>query len=130
LARFLRKGEISLSKKGYTLIEIIITVTILTLITVPICTLLTQSVYSNIKSKEMIAALGLAQGKIEELKALSFDEIRTRLGEQYEDAVESNNYYFRRSVKIQIEEANLLRITVRIQGDNGVVNIVTYRGKY
>lgn len=119
-----------MSKKGYTLIEIIITVTILTLITVPICTLLTQSVYSNIKSKEMIAALGLAQGKIEELKALSFDEIRTRLGEQYEDAVESNNYYFRRSVKIQIEEANLLRITVRIQGDNGVVNIVTYRGKY
>ncbi len=130
MGKFLRRGEMLLSGKGYTLIEIIIAITILSLIVVPVSTLLSQSVYSNIKSKEIMTATALAQDKIEELKALSFYEVRAKLGEQNEDCIEFNNYYFYRSVKIQMEDTNLLKIIVKVQGDNGVVNIATYRGKY
>jgi type II secretory pathway pseudopilin PulG len=121
--------EISLFDKGFILIEIIIAVTILALITVPVGTLLSQSVYSNIKSREMMVALALAQEKIEEMKSLSFSEIKANVGEQHE-AVKSHDYNFQRSVKIQIEYTNLLKITVNVQGDNGVVNIATFRGQY
>lgn len=116
-------------EKGYTLIEIIMAVTILAVIVVPVSNLLSQSVYSSIKSKEMTAATALAQDKIEELKALSFSELRAEPSQQNEDNIKSNDFYFNRSVRMQ-EDINLLKITVKVQGDNGVVKIVTYRGKY
>jgi len=119
-----------LSNKGYTLIEIIMAVTILALITVSISTLLSQSVYSNTKSKEITIATALAQDKIEELKALSFGEVRVKIGEQNEECIDSNAIYFHRSVRIQTENINLLKITVEVQGDNGVVEIATYKGKF
>lgn len=119
-----------MSEKGSTLIEIIIAVTILALITVPICALLSESVYSNLKVKEMMAATALAQDTIEELKADSFNEIMAKLGERREERIEFNNHYFQRSIKVQIKKENLLKITVKVKGENGEINIATYRGKY
>ncbi|NLZ52782.1 MAG: type II secretion system protein [Thermoanaerobacteraceae bacterium] len=119
-----------MNKRGYTLIEIIMAVTILALIVVPVSTLLSQSVFSNIKSKEMTIATALAQEKIEELKALSFDQVRARHGIQMEEDLKSDDFYFDRSVQIQLKNANLIKITVKVKGDNGVVHFATYRGKY
>ncbi|MDD4569450.1 MAG: type II secretion system protein [Tepidanaerobacteraceae bacterium] len=116
--------------EGYTLIEIIVAVTILTIIVAPVGTLLSQSMYSNIKSKEIIVATALAQDKIEELKALPFYEVLDKYGQQHDYTIESNSFSFLRSVQAQKESANLLKITVKVKGDNGVINIVTYRGKY
>lgn len=118
-----------MSEKGSTLIEIIIAVTILALITVPICALLSESVYSNLNVKEMMTATALAQDTIEELKGDSFNKIMAKLGEQ-EDRIEFNNHHFQRSVKVQIKKENLLKITVKVKGKNGEINLATYRGKY
>jgi len=119
-----------MSNKGYTLIETIMAVTILALIVVPVSTLLSQSIYSNIKSKEMMIATALAQEKIEELKALSFDQVRSRVGIQIDEDLQLDDFHFDISVRIQLENANLIKITVKVQGDNGVVHIATYRGNY
>jgi len=116
--------------KGFTLIEIIISVTVLALIAVPVSTLLSQSLFSNIKSKEILIATTLAQEKIEELKALSFDQVLLKLGTHIEENIKFDDLYFDRSVQIQLEEPNLIKIIVKVHGNNGVVHIATYRGNY
>jgi len=119
-----------MNKKGYTLIEIIMAVTILALVLVPVSTLLSQSIFSNIKSNEMMVATALAQEKIEELKSLSFDQVRSKVGIQINEDIQLDNFYFDISVRIQLENAKLLKIIVKVQGDSGVVHIATYRGNY
>ena len=126
----MRKIGKLMDKKGYTLIEVIIAVTVLAIVVVPITSLLTQSTYSNIKSKELMLATALAQEKIEELKVLSFQQIQESLGAWTEEEVESTDFAFIRRVEIEQENANLLKIIVKVHGDSEVVRIATYRGRY
>jgi len=119
-----------MNEVGYTLIEIIAAVTILAIVVVPVCTLLSQSVYSNIRSKELLIATALAQEKIEELKVLSFNQVWNNIGEYVEEDLKSNGFNFVRRVEIQQENANLIKIFVEVHGINGVVRLATYRGNY
>lgn len=120
-----------MDKKGFALIEIIMAVTILALIVVPVCTLLSQNLYSNLKSREIMIATALAQEKIEELKAISFEQVCLKLGTEIEKNLRFNDMYFDRSVQVQLENENLIKITVEVQGKNGgLVHIATYRGNY
>ncbi len=119
-----------MSHKGYFLIEIIMAVTVLAIITVSVCSLLTQSVYSNKKSEEIVIATALAQEKIEELKAMPFGIVKTKINQLNEECLEPNIGCFYRNTKIQVEDTNLLKIVVKVKGDNGVVEIATYKGKF
>jgi prepilin-type N-terminal cleavage/methylation domain-containing protein len=118
-----------LSNKGFTLIEIIVSVSILALIFVPIGSLLLQSISSNKESEEMIAAIALAQEEIEQLKTLSFTDLLNKAGKEIK-TIRSNEFVFLRKLKIDIEDTTLLKITVSVHGSDGVINIVTYRGYY
>lgn len=118
------------SEKGSTLIEIIVAVTLLSLVTIPFCGLFSQSVKSNRRTEGMMLATALAQDTIEELKLLSFNELLEKLTYQQKDIVKLDNYSFARSIKCQLKNKNLLMITVTIKEDNQEVEVATYRGKY
>ena len=106
------------------------TITVLAIIIIPLSTLFSQSIQSNIRSNEKTIATALAQEKIEELKALSFDELWSKREQHSKEVLEFDKLFFQRTTQILMENAYLLKITVNVQGNNEVVNIVTYRGKY
>jgi len=126
LTKYLQESN----EKGSTLIEIIVAVTLLSLITIPFCGLFSQSVKSNRRTEEMMLATALAQDTIEELKSFSFEELLKKLTYQQKDIVKLDNYSFARSIKYLVKNENLLMITVTIKGDNQEVEVATYRGKY
>lgn len=106
------------------------TLTVLAIIIIPLSTLFSQSIHSNVRSNEKTIATALAQEKIEELKSHSFDELCAKSEQKNEENLECNKLFFQRTTQILMENKYLLKITVQVQGNNEVVNIVTYRGKY
>lgn len=127
----LLKGDIKLlDKRGFTLIEVLVTVLILSLIVIPIGNLFFQSAYSNKKSKENLLATIIAQDKMEELKAISINELRQRSNKTREEDLTSNNLLFKLRTLVEQEELNLWKITVEVLWEGGEVTLVTYRGVY
>ena len=64
----------SQSNKGFTLVEVLIAITILAIIVVPLLRAFVVSANTNAKARRVMRATTLAQNVIEELKAYSLDE--------------------------------------------------------
>ncbi|MGB4569709.1 MAG: type II secretion system protein, partial [Tepidanaerobacteraceae bacterium] len=64
------------------------------------------------------------------LKALSFHQVRARIGVYVEEDLKSNDFVFIRRLEVEQESENLIKISVEVQGDSGVVHFATYRGNY
>jgi prepilin-type N-terminal cleavage/methylation domain-containing protein len=118
-----------LSEKGYTLIEIIVSTTILALLGIVSAGIITQTMQSNIHGSEITMAVSIAQEKVEELKALKYDDLyNQRL--VTEEVIEINNKILKRRVNIISENGGLIKIIVTVHLKGREIEIVTYKGKF
>lgn len=114
--------------KGFILIEITITIVILSIIVLPIGALFSKSSLTNKKGKEIIIGTTLAQEKIEEIKAGSFHELGNI--KESQEQIMSNGLLFQRRSKVSSEDSNLYIVSVEVFWDGGEVKLVTYRGNH
>ena len=70
-------GKISEDNRGFSLLELIVTVVILALVTAPFLSSFVTASDTNVKAKRIQEANELGQYVIEECKAMSFDKIST-----------------------------------------------------
>lgn len=84
---------LTISDKGLTLVEVIITIAIIGIISVPIFGLQISNIKTNTESKQQFIATNLAEGKIEELKHTQEIELGKRVFLIYEDENEKKNEF-------------------------------------
>jgi len=81
-------------KDGFTLIEVIISMALVTVVFVSLAQLFTLSVMQNLRSNEMSNAIFLAQQQIDYLRSLTFDELtrfpNTQIGESNDELIDIN----------------------------------------
>ncbi len=70
---------------GFSLVELLIAVTILAIIVIPLLHLFVTSTRVNVKSRQMLRATTVAQDIMEGLKAYTLDEVRTQFNGQDEN---------------------------------------------
>lgn len=75
-----KMNKISKDNKGFTLVELIVTVVILALVTAPFLSSFVTASNTNSKSIRLQEANELSQYIIEQCKAMSFDDIKTEYG--------------------------------------------------
>ena len=63
------------NRRGFTLIEILVTIVILGILIIPITRLIIFSVWGTSKTKDIVIAFNLAKDKMERMKILKFDDI-------------------------------------------------------
>jgi prepilin-type N-terminal cleavage/methylation domain-containing protein len=115
-------------KRGFTLIELMAAVTILAIVIAPTLGLFSASFKNNRAAKEKTVAVALAQAKIEELKAVHYQELSALEGEPIEEIpVEEGSKYSRRTEIAQLEP-KLLEINVTVYWDGGEVSFSTLKG--
>ena len=85
-----RKGKAS--NAGFSLVELLIAVTILAIIVIPLLHLFVTSTRINVKSRQMLRATTVAQDIMEGLKAYTLEEVRTQFTP--EDGVSASDYFF------------------------------------
>lgn len=120
-------------EKGFSLIEVIISIAILGILIIPICALMTFNSKLNAKSRNQILATNLAEGEIEELK---FSET-VKIGKStvYKDGftidsfIESVNLIEDNESKKKMMNSNkLYKITVEVKKNNEVIEkLLTYK---
>jgi len=80
--------------EGFTLIEVIISLALVTVVFVSLAQLFTLSVMQNLRSNEMSNAIFLAQQQIDYLRTLTIDELgvfpSTNIGESNDELIDIN----------------------------------------
>lgn len=64
-------------REGFTLIELVLSITILALVLVPFLTLFSSGYSSSLKARRITVATSIAEGKIEELRANTYQTPRS-----------------------------------------------------
>lgn len=80
------------SNAGFSLVELLIAVTILAIIVIPLLHLFVTSTRINVKSRQMLRATTVAQDIMEGLKAYTLEEVRTQFTP--ENGVSASDYFF------------------------------------
>lgn len=104
-------------RKGLTLIEVILSLAILTIIIIPFLNMFVFSTVTNRKSEDIIDATYIAQERIEESFKGSKDRtvpIPLEIGKNYSGSIEG--YWVEEEI-LSIED-NLVRIIVRVYSDD------------
>jgi len=94
--------------RGFTLIEVIISLALVTVVFVSLAQLFTLSIMQNLRSNEISNAIFLAQQQIDYLRTLTSDELNdfpnTTLGESNDEKIDINSdgtIDFRRITRIE-----------------------------
>jgi len=89
-----RKKETARGQEGFTLIEVIISLALVTVVFVSLAQLFTLSVMQNLRSNEMSNAIFLAQQQIDYLRTLTIDELgnfpTVNIGESNDELIDIN----------------------------------------
>jgi len=95
--------------KGFTLIEVIISLALVTVVFVSLAQLFTLSIMQNLRSNEISNAIFLAQQQIDYLRTLTSDELNnfpnTTIGESNDERIDINadgTIDFRRLTQVQL----------------------------
>ena len=80
------------SNAGFSLVELLIAVTILAIIVIPLLHLFVTSTRINVKSRQMLRATTVAQDIMEGLKAYTLEEVRTQFTP--ESGVSTGDFFF------------------------------------
>lgn len=88
------KKETAGGQEGFTLIEVIISLALVTVVFVSLAQLFTLSVMQNLRSNEMSNAIFLAQQQIDYLRTLTIDELgnfpTVNIGESNDELIDIN----------------------------------------
>ncbi|MCX8160109.1 MAG: type II secretion system GspH family protein [Candidatus Saccharicenans sp.] len=88
------KREATSREEGFTLIEVIISLALVTVVFVSLAQLFTLSVMQNLRSNEMSNAIFLAQQRIDYLRTLTIDELAhfpsANIGESDDELLDIN----------------------------------------
>ena len=94
-----RKGNRQLNRRGtrasnagFSLVELLIAVTILAIIVIPLLHMFVTSTRINVKSRQMLRATTVAQDIMEGLKAYTLEEVRTQFTPA--DGVSTGSYFY------------------------------------
>ena len=107
------------SNAGFSLVELLIAVTILAIIVIPMLHLFVTSTRINVKSRQMLRATTVAQDIMEGLKAYTLEEVRTKFTP--EDGVSASDYFFP-------TDGFYILNTRLLQGEGGVREITELEG--
>lgn len=83
---------------------------------------------NNRVAKEKTEAVALTQGRIEELKAMHFNELSSMIGNPKGEFPIEDNPRFNRITEILLEDPGLLHIKVTVSWDGGEVSFSTLKG--
>ena len=104
-----RRGS-KASNAGFSLVELLIAVTILAIIVIPLLHMFVTSTRINVKSRQMLRATTVAQDIMEGLKAYTLEEVRTQFTPP--DGVSGSSYFFP-SEGFYVVNTNLIQGGVR-----------------
>jgi prepilin-type N-terminal cleavage/methylation domain-containing protein len=126
LMRYMKPTRNNIKSKGFTLLEVMLVILILTAAFFPLLQQFSAALMASTELKGSNTAILLAQKKIEELKNSTYDSISS----EALTTVESNSIY-RRRVDVTTPSANLKNIRVIIlwnvaEGTTSSVSIETY----
>lgn len=89
-----KRKESASGQEGFTLIEVIISLALVTVVFVSLAQLFTLSVMQNLRSNEMSNAIFLAQQQIDYLRTLTIDELShfptVNIGESNDELIDIN----------------------------------------
>ncbi|MCH5263503.1 MAG: prepilin-type N-terminal cleavage/methylation domain-containing protein [Lachnospiraceae bacterium] len=125
------------SNAGFSLIELLIAVTILAIIVIPLLHMFVTSTRINVKSRQMLRATTVAQDIMEGLKAYNLEEVRTQFAPP--DGASPTTYYYP-SNGFYVLNTNLIQGGVReiteleVDGEEiyyfGIENLKMQGGEY
>lgn len=91
-SRQLNRRDTRASNAGFSLVELLIAVTILAIIVIPLLHMFVTSTRINVKSRQTLRATTVAQDIMEGLKAYTLEEVRTQFTPA--DGVSPGSYFF------------------------------------
>lgn len=115
-------------QRGFTLIELIAAVTILAIVIAPTLGLFSASFKNNREAKEKTVAVALAQARIEELKAMHYQELSALIGDPMEERPVKEGAKYSRRTEVFQREPKLLEISVTVYWAGGEVSFSTLKG--
>ena len=104
-----RRGS-KASNAGFSLVELLIAVTILAIIVIPLLHMFVTSTRINVKSRQMLRATTVAQDIMEGLKAYTLEEVRTQFTPP--DGVSGSSYFYP-SEGFYVVNPKLIQVGVR-----------------
>lgn len=122
---FLRRAN---AQRGFTLIELIVAMTVLAIIIAPTLGLFSAALKNNRYEKEKLLAVAIAQGEIEELKAKAYQELLAVIGEAAKELIVEDGTRYMLHTKVVQPEPKLLSITVTVSWTGGKVSFSTAKG--
>lgn len=118
-------------RKGFTIIEAVVAVAILSIAFVAIIQIFPGTIGLNTNSKRLTVATHLAQQKLEEFVATPYSYISLESDPSFTNFTESGFYDFAWKAKITQEDTDLKKIEVTVSWDNqkGSITVSTLRSK-
>lgn len=116
------------SKKGFTLIESLVSVIVLILLIGSTLMFFSQSAGMNSRSREITIATFLAQDKIEEIKGTPFNVVYRKAPKTYKEKILADGKEFMRKLILTVEDEMLIKIEVEVITKKGSeIHLVTYK---
>lgn len=109
-------------ERGFTLLEVVVSVAILAIALVPLVDYLVSAARWTASSKEDLKALALAQGKIEEIKKKPFEEVQNEPRDPQEPPItfaENPSFSYRLSVQEISRYLKTVTVTVFYEDKSG-----------
>lgn len=125
--------DIASSEKGFTLVEVIVSIALIGILSMPINTLTLYNIKLNKHTKDRIIATNLAENKIEKLKFQEDIRIQKETKNSRGFIIKSSiETVERKDIAEEDEEtialADLYKLVVEIKKDNKVIErLITYR---
>lgn len=108
-----------LKERGFTLIENLVSIFVLSLLILVTLAFFTQSSKMNKRSGELTTAIFLAQDKIEEIKGTPFTVIYNEAPRQYEEEIMVEGEVFIRKVILTVENEMAIDVEVEVITQKG-----------
>lgn len=102
------------NEKGFTLIENLVSVVVLSLLISVTLAFFSQSSKMNKRSRELTTAIFLAQDKIEEIKGTPFTVIYSEAPRRYEEKIIVEGESFIRKVILTVENEMVINVEVEV----------------
>lgn len=125
--------DIASSEKGFTLVEVIVSIALIGIFSMPINILMGQNIRLNKQAKNQIIATNLAESEIEKLKFQDDIRVKSEIQEENGFIIKSSTEVVeRQDISEEDEETidlfELYKLVVEIKKDDKIIErLITYR---